>query len=196
MAPEIFVIDLPPEITSVIFMLCVLDEYDAEWHKPGLSTFAEYSAPLLFGRICRQWRNVAWSTPEFWTALQVQCPYSIEVVVPHLDRWLLRAGPLPVTLDIEYRTHPDTSSDGLRQLLQCHSRQLQDLTLNINPAYDLFRFNELGPLRALKKIFLTCASLQYYQGMITDFREAPELRDVQSEVSRMITETSLQPFES
>ncbi|KAJ7916515.1 hypothetical protein B0H13DRAFT_1997523 [Mycena leptocephala] len=179
MASTISVVDLPPEITSVIFVHCI-QVYEDEWYYeerlPGLSPRA---APLLLGRICRQWRSIAWSTPALWNAIQVHCPYYIEDVVPALQRWLLRAGSLPLTIDLRYIAHPGTSSDGILDLLQRHSEQLQDLTLNIDPE-DYFRLAEiLGPLPLLQKIFFTCRRLRDYDGMqITAFRIAPRLIDV------------------
>ncbi|KAJ6510381.1 hypothetical protein C8R45DRAFT_792247, partial [Mycena sanguinolenta] len=174
MAP---ILDFPPEITSVIFKHCVLDAYNEEWHKEGFSTLSEKSAPLLLGRICRQWRSIAWSTPELWTAIQVECPYFIESVLPRLDLWLLRTGSLPLAIDIKYRLHPDTSSDGLRELVQRHAGQLQDLSLDVTPGYDLFNWDEMGQLPALEKFSLASLSFRY-QGMITGFKDAPALREV------------------
>ncbi|KAJ7700661.1 hypothetical protein B0H14DRAFT_763841 [Mycena olivaceomarginata] len=141
MASTISVLDLPPEITSVIFLYCVLDECGPERRFPTLS---EELAPLLLGRICRQWRSIAWSTPELWTMVEVDCPPCIDDVVPHLERWFLRAGSLPLTLDIYYNALSHTSSDALLRLLQRHSARFQDLTLNITPPDDLFRDEMVG----------------------------------------------------
>ncbi|KAJ7334680.1 hypothetical protein DFH08DRAFT_879093 [Mycena albidolilacea] len=176
MASTISVLDFPPEITSLIFLHCVLDEYNPEWHDQRLPTFAVDAAPLLLGRICSQWRNIAASTPELWQAIQVVCPYLLEDVVPHLDHWFRKAGSLPLTFDIRYKSHSDTSSDDLLKVLQRHAGQLQDLTLNITPADDLFRF--VGPFPVLKTMFLTCVSLGSYRETIKGFKEAPELRNV------------------
>ncbi|KAJ6589135.1 hypothetical protein B0H19DRAFT_1058189 [Mycena capillaripes] len=158
-----------------------MDPYsdEVEWYEgEGPHLFAEHEPPLLLGRICRQWRSIALSTPELWTAIQLHCPYYIEKVLPALDRWLLRSGTLPLTIDLQYRVYPDTSSDGILQLLKRHSAQLQNLTLNIPPE-DFFRFAEIvGPLPILKNNFFTCRQLGFYKEMINGFKIAPELRNV------------------
>ncbi|KAJ7166753.1 hypothetical protein C8R46DRAFT_876343, partial [Mycena filopes] len=51
------VLALPVEITGEIFMRC-LPEFPA--HPSGTI------APMLLTRICRQWRNIACSTPRLW----------------------------------------------------------------------------------------------------------------------------------
>jgi hypothetical protein len=116
--------------------------------------------------------------------VEVDCPPCIDDVVPHLERWFLRAGSLPLTLDIHYNALSRTSSDALLRLLQRHSARFQDLTLNITPPDDLFRDEMVGALPALKKFGLIGATIQYsgglqdWDGTITAFKVAPELRDV------------------
>ncbi|KAJ7743954.1 hypothetical protein DFH07DRAFT_890660 [Mycena maculata] len=178
MTSALSVLDIPPEITSTIFLHSVqsLESYGPEDTLPRLSP---YEPPLLFGTICRQWRSVALSTPELWDSIQVDCPYLIEDVVPAVERWLLRSGSLPLSIGIRYQVHPDTSSDDLLRLLRRHSAQLQNLTLTI-PAYDLYRFPEIvGPLPSLKKLVVTCLTLRAYGAQrLSAFGFAPELRDI------------------
>ncbi|KAJ7186714.1 hypothetical protein C8R46DRAFT_837918, partial [Mycena filopes] len=87
----------PSEITSAIFMHCVLGEI-GDWSGQNLPGLFENAAPLLLLRICRQWKDVALSSPELWTSIQVSCPYIIESIIPDLDRWLRRTGSLPLTI--------------------------------------------------------------------------------------------------
>ncbi|KAJ7034773.1 hypothetical protein C8F04DRAFT_1001670 [Mycena alexandri] len=182
MSSPLSIIDFPSEITSVIFLHCVEGEVN-DWGDQKLPGLFEDAAPLLLLRICRQWRTVALSTPELWTSIQVHCPYDIEAIVPRLDRWLLRAGSLPLNINLHYLTYPETSSEGILQLLKRHSGQLQTLTLDTLPQ-EYFRIHEIaGPLPALKTIFLTCRGFSDYArfcGMkLNAFSDAPVLRDVQ-----------------
>ncbi|KAJ7475238.1 hypothetical protein B0H11DRAFT_1866143 [Mycena galericulata] len=177
MASTLTILDIPPEITSVIFAYCVQfrERYGPEDSLPGLWP---HEPPSLLARVCRQWRNVALSTPELWVAIQIDCPYFIEDVVPALDRWLVRACSLPLSIDIRYQVHPDTSSDSILHLMHRHSEQLQNLTLTI-PSEDLYRFPEIvGPLPALRKLVITCRRLPFDGQKLSAFKLAPELRDV------------------
>lgn len=51
---------LAPEILSIIFLHCVLDDF------PRASV---RHAPLILGRICGAWRQVALCTPQLWSSL-------------------------------------------------------------------------------------------------------------------------------
>ncbi|KAJ7185368.1 hypothetical protein C8R46DRAFT_859589, partial [Mycena filopes] len=51
------ILTLPVEITAAIFVHC-LPEF------PGHPS--RTVAPMLLGRICRRWRNIACSTPRLW----------------------------------------------------------------------------------------------------------------------------------
>ncbi|KAJ7725937.1 hypothetical protein B0H16DRAFT_1471596 [Mycena metata] len=182
MSSPFSIVDFASGIASVIFLHCVEDEHSI-WDDQKLPGLFQHAAPLLLLRICRQWRAVALSAPELWTSIQVHCPYYIEAIVPRLDRWLLRAGSLPLNINLHYLTHPDTSSDGILQLLKRHSGQLQTLTLDTLPQ-EYFRIHEIvGPLSALKTIFLTCRGFSAYSGFVgmklDAFSDAPLLRDVQ-----------------
>ncbi|KAJ7471763.1 hypothetical protein FB451DRAFT_1089812 [Mycena latifolia] len=178
-SPTISILDFPPEITSVIFVYCVAS--DSYFDTNELPWLSPYEPPLLLGCICRQWRDVALSTPELWNVLQVECPYFIEEIIPQLDRWLLKARALPLTVDIRYKVHPDTSSDDILRLMKRHSEQLQNITLDISPE-DFYRFAGIvGPLPGLRKLVLNSRILGHpiYDGSyISAFNAAPQLRDV------------------
>ncbi|KAJ6602540.1 hypothetical protein DFH09DRAFT_1019700 [Mycena vulgaris] len=176
------ILDFPSEITSKIFVHSVEPKISPFGRRRDeVSQLSPYDLPLMFGCICRQWRSVAFSTPELWTEVQVRCDYFIEEDVPLLDRWLLRAGSLPLTIDIRYKVHPDTSSDGILELFKRHSHQLQNLTLDI-PPIDLYRFAGIvGPLPRLAKLSLYSLILRPtldHPRKISAFSIAPELRDV------------------
>ncbi|KAJ7762562.1 hypothetical protein B0H16DRAFT_1311801, partial [Mycena metata] len=54
------ILTLPVEITAEIFFHCL----------PRHPSFPSARiAPMLLGRICRQWRNIACSTPRLWAHL-------------------------------------------------------------------------------------------------------------------------------
>ncbi|KAF8903743.1 hypothetical protein CPB84DRAFT_726745 [Gymnopilus junonius] len=98
-AHDPFILRAPIEIASAIF----------EWCLPSLEPKSESDvlprrfrqavvAPLLLGKICSDWRRIAWSTPTLWT--RIAFPFN-----PHLSwepdfirEWLVRSGGLPLTI--------------------------------------------------------------------------------------------------
>ncbi|KAJ7751648.1 hypothetical protein B0H16DRAFT_1227134, partial [Mycena metata] len=54
------ILTLPAEITTEIFLHCLPDKPV----EPNGSV-----APMLLGRICRQWRNIACGAPRLWATL-------------------------------------------------------------------------------------------------------------------------------
>ena len=86
---------LPDELLSEMFIFC-LDE----WPSPSNID----KAPLVFGRVCRRWRNIACNTPRLWSRLwfhnhgRVQIPLIQERVA---SLWLSRSGAAPFSLYIQ-----------------------------------------------------------------------------------------------
>ncbi|KAJ7625405.1 hypothetical protein B0H17DRAFT_994527, partial [Mycena rosella] len=69
----ISILDFPPEITAEIFMYSFEIQTDP-WrmeNDPELPRLTPYQPPLLFGSICRQWRAIAFSTPNLWNNVVV-----------------------------------------------------------------------------------------------------------------------------
>ncbi|KAF7329438.1 F-box domain-containing protein [Mycena kentingensis (nom. inval.)] len=85
---------LPAEILRKIFMDC-LPENSTAAYEPG-------SAPLLLGRVCSRWRDVAHGTPELWASIHVPFSFFAREVdrTEALDAWLSRSGTRPLTLSI------------------------------------------------------------------------------------------------
>ncbi|KAF7329428.1 hypothetical protein MKEN_00204900 [Mycena kentingensis (nom. inval.)] len=85
---------VPAEILQKIFMDC-LPEDSAAAYEPA-------SAPLLLGRVCSQWRDVAHGTPELWASLHVPFSFFAREVdrTEALDAWLSRSGTRPLSLSI------------------------------------------------------------------------------------------------
>jgi hypothetical protein len=96
-----FVLKLPPELGSRIFLLSMTerDTNEVNQRKMGLPT------PFLLGAICRGWRQLARSTPELWTRLAFSLSGFVEPIkILHLvTDWLERSGSLPLRLKVSYR---------------------------------------------------------------------------------------------
>ncbi|KAJ7092430.1 hypothetical protein B0H15DRAFT_905798 [Mycena belliarum] len=110
------ILRIPPEITAKIFRHCLPD-------KP--SPPAIDIAPLLLGRICKEWRRVAWGLPELWSSLKIDKYVPLELV----EAWLFRAGVTPLSIVII----SDYSGEGWDitpyiAILQRHAPRWRDIT--------------------------------------------------------------------
>ncbi|KAJ7762569.1 hypothetical protein B0H16DRAFT_1688154 [Mycena metata] len=84
------ILTLPVEIMTEIFLHCL----------PNHPLYPRKAvAPMLLGRICRQWRNIACSTPRLWAQLVVSSRRgpSFELL---LREWLRRARATPLSLHL------------------------------------------------------------------------------------------------
>lgn len=93
---------LIPEILQEIFYHCLPTSHNAIMSSKG--------APLLLGRVCSQWRQVAYSTPRLWATIHIVVP-SAEPYNPNaptdnsstlsvVSSWLSRSGALPLSISL------------------------------------------------------------------------------------------------
>ncbi|KAF7370149.1 F-box domain-containing protein [Mycena sanguinolenta] len=82
------ILTIPVEITSEIFLHCLAAIETA------LSRPSTQLAPLLLGRICRTWRDIAYTSPRLWAVLQVSSWWRTDWV----KEWLRRAASAPLSL--------------------------------------------------------------------------------------------------
>ncbi|KAJ6450663.1 hypothetical protein C8R45DRAFT_1127673 [Mycena sanguinolenta] len=144
------ILSLPPEITSRIFVECLLPD-------DGLSPLTA-RAPLLLMRVCRQWKDVALSTCQLWSSLRIN-PLetgSGEVMVPArtlflLETWFSRAGacPLSLIIDCDYCDDGKAPEPLNISFISSISHRLQRLSLNQSwPDTDLTDVLKNAPLLA------------------------------------------------
>ena len=91
---------LPPEVLSIIFLLCSPDEIN---HYSS-ATFSNRSTPWSISRVCRKWRSICLSTPRLWlhiptinrkcksgffellrTTAELSLPYDIKLRIRDID---------------------------------------------------------------------------------------------------------------
>ncbi|KAJ7122989.1 hypothetical protein C8R44DRAFT_159642 [Mycena epipterygia] len=135
------VLTLPFEITAKIFIQCIV-----ETAEPDPS-----SAPLLLGRICRQWRSVALSSPSLWSCFNktLEIDKSLDVhpsryssLLELLQIYLSRSGTHPLKLTLRYngiRIRP--TPDPIHRVLLQHAHRWQDVRLCL-PYADLVQLFE------------------------------------------------------
>ncbi|KAF5375275.1 hypothetical protein D9758_000288 [Tetrapyrgos nigripes] len=125
---------LPPEIISEIFIRCLPED--------SRPTHSLSETPLLLGTICRNWREVALSTPYLWSCINVVLPTSgsMHLLCASIDRrrdgveaWLSRAGELPLSFSIHadsqlsFRQIPSSSSQDMDERKAAFSEHTQEL---------------------------------------------------------------------
>ena len=64
----------PPEIASHILQLSLPILNDGEHEREAVNErwSAEWATPLTLGSVGRQWRQLAWATPDLWTTLYLK----------------------------------------------------------------------------------------------------------------------------
>ncbi|KAJ6608609.1 hypothetical protein B0H10DRAFT_520341 [Mycena sp. CBHHK59/15] len=108
---------VPPEIIAEIFLwsaqlearwselwiqLHSSDSREVERRQSDLIEPRIHRAPMLFGEICREWRNVALTTPRLWNSIALRCstPTDLQCNVHLCDTWLKRSGMLPLSIRV------------------------------------------------------------------------------------------------
>lgn len=96
---------LQPEILQEVFYHCLPTAHNA--------VMSAKDAPLLLGRVCSQWRQLAYSTPKLWTSIHI---FAVPMGSPPrcrglareqaISSWLSRSGVLPLSISIS--THGRT----------------------------------------------------------------------------------------
>ncbi|KAJ7852816.1 hypothetical protein B0H14DRAFT_3865995 [Mycena olivaceomarginata] len=170
------VLSLPFEITSQIFLHCLPKRLeDSIRPYPSLD-----EAPLVFTRVCRDWRTVAISTSTLWNHVRIELdsddgPGHIDSKwVALLDLWLQRSQPQPLSLTLSNwsYTEPD---EALLGVLDRQSRRWRNITFKL-PFNHFSRFEEHASLPLLERLTLSAHGSPDIINPILAFRHAPILR--------------------
>ena len=92
------ILHLPSEMTLEIFTTYLSG---ISWdHLASGQSLSVSQTPLLFGRICNAWRELAWSTPILWSSIQLDLmEYRVTPLDPALvEQWLVRSGTSPLSI--------------------------------------------------------------------------------------------------
>ncbi|KAG1904523.1 uncharacterized protein F5891DRAFT_747077 [Suillus fuscotomentosus] len=128
---------LPAEILSEIFLHSLSDDLS---FSP-----TQRRAPLIFTRICRQWREVAIGLPWLWTQLRLIADDDLRERAYAYDLWLKRSRGCPLSLKLECCT--DLSE--ARSLLQPYIQQISSLELTFWYCRDPFMMEDFHGLKEL-----------------------------------------------
>ncbi|KAJ7458771.1 hypothetical protein B0H11DRAFT_184017 [Mycena galericulata] len=165
------VLSLPNEITSEIFTQ-FLPSY------PERSLLFGPLSPSFLCRICRQWRDVALSTPVLWNALRLDLvfPRLYEQQLHLLELWLQRSGGCPLSLELScYCGIPD---DSFVKAIVHHAHRWEDIHL-ILPQNEFHHIT--GPMPLLRNVFVGLTNYREPELSVAPvalFAQAPKLKDV------------------
>ncbi|KAJ7879305.1 hypothetical protein B0H14DRAFT_2341527, partial [Mycena olivaceomarginata] len=84
------ILTIPVELTSEIFLHCL----PVDPAQPNARL-----APLLLGRICRMWRNIAYANPMLWASLELTV-WGRNALKFRVEDWLRRTGGAPLSLSL------------------------------------------------------------------------------------------------
>ncbi|KAF7373508.1 F-box domain-containing protein [Mycena sanguinolenta] len=145
---------LPPEVLSEIFIEC-LPAYSAA---PNPTR-----APMLLAAICRDWREIALSTPSLWCSfiLSVDLVKTVDgsAVIRLFETWLSRGGSYPLTMVINgvaSSANYALPASFILALSQSSSRW-RDVNLML-PLADFYRLQANEGLTQLKRLSITATA--------------------------------------
>ncbi|KAF7356380.1 hypothetical protein MVEN_00970400 [Mycena venus] len=172
---------IPQDVLVEIFFSCLPLQHNA------LIDPAE--APLILGRICRDWRRVAYSTPMLWSSIHIPAPNYCSASTALLSRlenlveaWLERSATCALDISLYHTTIlADVEIDPLISQLLPVSRRLRHLALSGDAK--LFRpLLQLGAedLPLLKSIRIETGTYEIFDDhpSAASALQIPTLRDV------------------
>ena len=144
---------LPAEILAKIFVLCM--NYDT-------SSFDPMQSPLLVGRVCRGWRQVALSTQKLWSSITVTNYRSSSKMV---KLWMSRAisAPLTIHLDSTYRSAGEIESAIAVLVQYCDRWQHLDMNFYRTPPSCLTSIRRNLPLLESLRIRSSTAFVNIFE---------------------------------
>ena len=154
---------LPTEILTKIFKLtCQLED--------GLG--GPPVTPVFLGGICKDWREIAWSTPLLWNMISLHVSRKVHDSQVHLLRdWLLRANSSPLFIKLTSDDEDESiicSFRAIMDVLVTRSTYWKSLDCLLPPqCHDILENNHFP--------MLTSVSVRPPKGTISTFSEPPNM---------------------
>ncbi|KAJ7848306.1 hypothetical protein B0H13DRAFT_2361985 [Mycena leptocephala] len=92
--------------------------------------------PIVLSGVCRQWRDIALTTPRLWSTIIISLDHIASAVISHsraeifMEQWLNRAAVLPLTMVLQ-SAKPRFPLNRLRSIIHHYSDRVQYLALDI-----------------------------------------------------------------
>lgn len=162
------VLSLPPEILAEIFLRMQFEQ----------------KTPLLLGKVCLDWRAIAWSTPSLWSNVDFCLSKERHSVRTELlDEWLQRSKAVPLTIRIwskekECGYWQSTTPTEMLRILVSHSWHWENVDLHAPRLWD----TALQPIRdnlpMLDTLRITLPTVSAHHLSFDMFENAPSLHEV------------------
>ncbi|KAJ7234177.1 hypothetical protein B0H12DRAFT_163021 [Mycena haematopus] len=123
---------LPAEIVAEIFVACLPSDRNA--------IISGIEAPLLLCHVCRQWRNIALTTPRLWASLHIVAPGEKKClqIREAVDIWLSRSGVLPLSISLVHSAKVGFDFRVVLEVLLSYASRWNRIRIRL-PAYHHFR---------------------------------------------------------
>ncbi|KAJ7088358.1 hypothetical protein B0H15DRAFT_289050 [Mycena belliarum] len=165
------ILNLPPEITILIFHCCVDKPHIGHVYPP------HNRGPLVLASVCRDWRNLCLSIGALWASLRIYpAQYTtvrIKDLLQLLHLWLTRADPYPVDLHV---FHSSWTGQIFRYLAK-HSRKFGTLGVTINHPFYFPNRRIRGRVPTLTKLVVDFVRDREEPVLLSAFNDAPCLRE-------------------
>ncbi|KAJ7094411.1 hypothetical protein C8R44DRAFT_890436 [Mycena epipterygia] len=119
------ILTIPPEITTEIFVHCLPASRRLDVVNPE-------EAPLLLTHVCRDWREIAISTPALWTTLYIEADDRQAHFSAIVKMWLTRTGQCPLSVRINGGLSRIDKFVAFLKTFRRHSPRMRSLELNID----------------------------------------------------------------
>jgi F-box-like len=110
---------LPPEIMADIFETC-LPEITGAWRSDAnrrRKTVPHATMPLVIGKVCSAWRELAWLTPKLWSGISLSLEDCTSKDCELLEQWLSRSGRSPLSIHMMFDKNGATAGDATHSIL-------------------------------------------------------------------------------
>ncbi|KAJ7465278.1 hypothetical protein FB451DRAFT_433485 [Mycena latifolia] len=164
------ILQIPSEITAEIFLWCLLESIATS---PIRIADNLKSAPMQLASVCRDWRDIAFSTPKLWRFLAVSLNASTHIA--NLERRFSLCGNCPLSLDLFYArpyfTRLGTSATVPLEVVNRHCRQWETVKIDLMDRDAALLHNIKGRLPLLRQLTVSV----YGESLGNAFSEAPNL---------------------
>lgn len=162
---------LPAEVLSEVFMAV-----------PRNEPFSISNSPVLFTRVCSQWRDVAISTPQLWDVVNFIVDGTLNVkpfTMEFWKLWLSRSGacPLKIKVDLSRRALPRFSYCPIMDMLLSCSHRWFDACITAPFSLDTFAAVK-AQFPILTNLTIASSSFSVSPGSLAMFEAAPRLQTV------------------
>ncbi|KAH9475255.1 hypothetical protein JR316_0012366 [Psilocybe cubensis] len=172
---------LPVELLSEIFRFTLSTDIHKD-HK----CFQPTTVPLLLGKVCSEWRNIAWGLAELWSSFHCRVSktrYSAQATL--LREWIDRSGGRPLDIRITLEDEDSWNVSGITSthiidvlLLHCHNWRSLDLILPETWYNKLQNVRE--KLENLASVTIRPPGYIFILKSLNAFANAPSLRRISS----------------